>query len=91
MSKLRIQFGRKLKAIRKEREVTQEKFAETIEISVDFLSLIERGKFSPSFDKLETIALNLGLQVKDLFDFPPEPTKLLLKPKYSRKKMLRTP
>jgi transcriptional regulator with XRE-family HTH domain len=49
--------------------MTQEQFAETIEMSVDFLSLIERGFNSPSFDTLERIAKRLRLQVADLFAF----------------------
>jgi transcriptional regulator with XRE-family HTH domain len=49
--------------------MTQEQFAETIEMSVDFLSLIERGINSPSFAALERTAKKLRLQVADLFTF----------------------
>jgi len=49
--------------------MTQEQFAETIGMSVDFLSLIERGVNSPSFAALERIAKKLRLQVADLFTF----------------------
>ena len=60
---------------------SQEKFAEDIGISVDFLSLIERGRNSPRFDKLERIAKVLRKPVAFLFTFD-EPRK----PNYSRTK-----
>ena len=66
---LRRQFGIRLKSIPQERELTQEQFAELAGISVDFLSLIERGINTPSFEVLEQIAGNLRLPVRELFDF----------------------
>ena len=66
---LRRQFGIRLKAIRLERKLTQEQFAELVGISVDFLSLIERGINAPSFEILEQISKRLHLQVKELFNF----------------------
>ena len=66
---LRRQFGIRLKAIRLERKLTQEQFAELVGISVDFLSLIERGINSPGFEVLERMANRLGMQVRELFDF----------------------
>jgi len=66
---LRKQFGIRLKAIRAERKLTQEEFAELIGISVDFLSLIERGINAPSFEVLEQVARKLRLPVRELFDF----------------------
>ena len=66
---LRRQFGIRLKAIRLERKLTQEQFAELLGISVDFLSLIERGINAPSFEVLERMACKLDLQVRELFDF----------------------
>lgn len=42
-------FGNRLKAIRLVRKLPQERFAELVGISVDFLSLIERGVNAPSF------------------------------------------
>jgi hypothetical protein len=33
--------------------MTQEQFAETLNISVDFLSLVERGINAPSFETLD--------------------------------------
>jgi len=66
---LRKQFGTRLKAIRAERKLTQEEFAELVGISVDFLSLIERGINAPSFEVLEQVSRKLRLPVRELFDF----------------------
>jgi len=49
--------------------MTQEQFAEILDISVDFLSLIERGKNAPSFETLDKMAKRLKLSVGDLFRF----------------------
>ena len=66
---LRRQFGIRLKVIRLERKLTQEQFAELIGISVDFLSLIERGRNAPSFEVLERMGGKLHVPVRELFDF----------------------
>ena len=66
---LRRQFGERLKQIRLERRMTQEDFAELVGVSLDFLSLIERGINAPSFEKLEVMASRLHLPVKALFTF----------------------
>jgi len=60
---LRRQFGTRLKGIRLERKLTQEQFAELVGISVEFLSLIERGINAPSFEVLEQITKGLRVPV----------------------------
>jgi transcriptional regulator with XRE-family HTH domain len=69
MPTLRTRFGKRLRALRRKRDFTQERFAEIAEISVDFLSLVERGINGPSFDTLDRMAKALRLQVRDLFEF----------------------
>lgn len=69
MSKLRKDFGKHLKTLRSQAGLTQEQLAETAQISVDFLSLVERGINSPSFDNLEKLAEALGVEVRKLFEF----------------------
>jgi transcriptional regulator with XRE-family HTH domain len=49
--------------------MSQEEFAELLEISVDFLSLIERGINAPSFENLEVFSAQLGIPVSGLFTF----------------------
>lgn len=69
---LRKQFGKKLRSIRKRRSMTQEEFAELLDISVDFLSLVERGLNAPSFESIEAFSISLNIPVRDFFDFAPE-------------------
>ena len=66
---LRELFGRRIQLLRKSRGLTQEGLAEKVGISIDFLSLIERGRNSPSFDNLEQFGRAFGLPVSDLFIF----------------------
>jgi len=53
--------------------MSQERFAEVLEISVDFLSLIERGRNAPSFETLDKIAKRLRVPVAELFTFSSGP------------------
>ena len=49
--------------------MSQEQFAELLDISVDFLSLIERGINAPSFENLEAFSTQLGIPIHELFVF----------------------
>lgn len=49
--------------------MTQQQFAERVGISVDFLSLIERGINVPSFETMDEMAKKLRVPVKAFFDF----------------------
>ena len=69
MRRLREQFGHRLISIRQQRQLTQEQFAELVGISVDFLSLIERGINAPSFETLEKLSERLEVSVAYLFSF----------------------
>lgn len=79
MASLREQFGRRLREVRLSRQMSQEQFAELLEISVDFLSLIERGINAPSFENLEVFSKQLGVRVAELFMFESEPRTGYLK------------
>ena len=67
MATLRHRFGRRLRDIRLNRRMSQERFAETLNISVDFLSLIERGRNAPSFETLDRISKRLRIPLAELF------------------------
>jgi transcriptional regulator with XRE-family HTH domain len=69
---LKKQFGLRLRQVRDDLDKTQEEFAEILGISVDFLSLIERGRNSPSFKKLERMSRGLQKPVAYLFTFDPD-------------------
>jgi len=69
MSDLRVKFGKNLRRLRRRKDFTQEELAEATEISVEFLSNIERGINAPSFETLEKLSKVLNVTVKELFDF----------------------
>ena len=69
MSNIKEKFGEEIKKLRKKRHLTQEALASKAGISVDFLSLIERGKSAPSFKNLEKLSSALEVKIKKLFDF----------------------
>jgi transcriptional regulator with XRE-family HTH domain len=71
VASLREKFGNRLKILRLERRMSQEQFSELLGISVDFLSLIERGINAPSFENLEAFSVQLGTPVSELFNFGP--------------------
>lgn len=66
---LRALFGTRVRDLRSARKLTQEALAERAGISVDFLSLIERGRNSPSFENVDSLANALGVPVAELFKF----------------------
>ena len=62
----RRRLGDSIRTRRKGQELTQERLAERAELSTVFISRVECGKESPSFDSLVKIARALGVRVKDL-------------------------
>jgi transcriptional regulator with XRE-family HTH domain len=72
MGQLRHQFVRRLRQIRRQKDMTQEQLAEAIDTSVEFISLIERGINAPSFESLERLAEVLKITVAELFTFSEE-------------------
>jgi len=69
MTTLRAKFGRRLRQLRRQKDLTQEQLAEAAEVSVDFISNVERGINAPSFESIERLAKALGVELKELFDF----------------------
>lgn len=72
MRSLRTLFGKKLRKIRRHQDLTQEKFAELLGVSVEFVSNMERGVNAPSFETLEKIAEVFDLPFNELFTFEEE-------------------
>ncbi len=69
MAELKKLLGRRIKELRKIRNIKQEELAELINIAPRNLSNIETGRCFPSPDNLEKIAQSLNIKVKELFDF----------------------
>lgn len=61
--------GRRIAELRKARGLTQIELARAVGLSVEFISLVERGVNAPSVAKLERFARALRVAVVDLFTF----------------------
>lgn len=62
--------GLRIKALRSQRGISQEEFAQQLDRSVDTISAIERGKSFPSYETLEKLAETLKVPVREFFDIP---------------------
>lgn len=62
-------LGKRIKELRKNKGLTQENFAELINIETSSLSGIESGRHFPSLPTLERIAIKLDVEIKNLFEF----------------------
>jgi len=67
MTTLRNRFGKRLRRIRRNKDLTQEQLAELVGVSVDFVSNIERGKSAPSFPTIERLAEVLEVPLEEFF------------------------
>jgi transcriptional regulator with XRE-family HTH domain len=73
------EVGKKVRLLRTSRfgpKMTQEELAERSEISVSFLSMIERGERAPHLETLAKIAGALQVPITELFSFDSDPEKL---------------
>lgn len=50
------------------REISQEKLAEKVDLSREYIVRLERGQKSPSLKTVFNIADTLGVQLKDIFN-----------------------
>ena len=62
-------FGHKVKEFRKLSGLSQEKFAELIEVSPTTVTAIERGRNFVTYATLKNICEVLNIEPKQLFDF----------------------
>lgn len=65
--KLRNQIGKKVKFLRQEAGLSQEKFAEIVDMSREHISCIERGKNMPTVETLYSISKHFNIDIKDFF------------------------
>ena len=61
-------LGEKVRSLRHERGLTQEALAETLDLSVAYVSLIERGGRNPPYTTVVAIAHALGVSARDICD-----------------------
>lgn len=69
MSKKDLQkFGKRLKRLRTERELTQQKLAEILDMSPNFIGMIERGERNTTVENVFNIARALDIKPQNLFE-----------------------
>ena len=66
---LKSDLGKRVRAIRKGRGLTQAQLAELCEVAIEHISGIERGDRAPSLEVLDRLSLSLRVPIADLFAF----------------------
>ncbi len=69
MSKRDLQkFGKRLKSLRIDRDLTQLELAEILDMSPNFIGMIERGERNTTVENVFNIARALGVKPSNLFE-----------------------
>lgn len=61
-------FGKRLRTLRKKNRLTQAQLAEKIDVSTNFIGMVERGKRNTTVDKVFKIAKALDITLSQFFD-----------------------
>lgn len=69
MATVTQKFGQKVRKLRKQKGLTQEKLAEAARIDYSYLNLIENGKRNPSLKVMAKVARMLGVRLEDMVRF----------------------
>lgn len=69
MVNINKELGKKIKGIRKKKEMTQEDVAYKAGLDYSYINQIENGKRNPSMEAVEKIAKALGVKVQTLLSF----------------------
>lgn len=69
MQSFKQKFGKRVRELRKSKQMTQETLAELISMEPSNISKLECGMHFPAPEKIERIANILDVEIKDLFDF----------------------
>jgi len=72
MADILEKLGARIQEERKKARFTQEQLAERVDLSVNYIGYIERGKQAPYLKTLERIAEAIGVEVYELFLFKKE-------------------
>lgn len=74
MKKLKL-FGKRIKELRKSKQITQEELAEMLGIYQKQVGNIETGTYFTTMPNLEKLAEIFNVEIKDLFDFEHQKTR----------------
>lgn len=62
-----IKFGKRIKQLREERGISQEKLGELAKVHRTYVGMIERGEKNITLTNIEKFARALKLEIKNLF------------------------
>jgi len=65
---IKLKLGIRIKELRKQKGLSQEKLANLAEIDRTYLPTIEKGERNVSIEIIERLAKALDIKIKDLFD-----------------------
>lgn len=68
MTNIKILLGRRIRALRRSQDLTQEQLGEKAGINYKYLGAIERGEKNLSLESLQKISSALGITLVDLLD-----------------------
>lgn len=84
MKELMPKVGSRIRAIREKRKLSLRALAEKCSLSVNAISLIERGENSPTVSSLHTLAMALEVRITDFFENTHEDSAIVFVPKEQR-------
>ena len=82
-----LNVGEKLRAIRSQQNFSLRVLAEKSGVSINALSLIEKGKSSPSVSTLQRLAIALDVPIADFFSAESEKQDVVITKKTNRSKL----
>ena len=65
---IKQKFGFRIKELRKQKGLSQERLANNAEIDRTYLPSIEKGERNVSIEVVEKLAIALGVKIKELFN-----------------------
>jgi len=63
-----IEFGKRVRELRLERKLSQEKLAELADLHRTYIGMIERGEKNITLVNIEKIAEALNIKIEDMFN-----------------------
>ncbi len=86
MEDIKLSIGKRIRALRKQRGLSQEELGWKAELHFTYIGAVERGEKNCSIISLEKIAKGLEVDIKDLFNTPFQRTDISkLKKEISKK------
>jgi len=73
---IKTRFGQTIRALRKQKGLTQEKLGELSGLNQSYIGDIERGQRNPSLETVNNLCRALGLSVSETFNLMEQPQSI---------------